>query len=335
MTKKRINLREFFFVTVGIMLFAMCCPAQAGDKIRLRLVRSIPLEGIAGRIDHMTATPDGRLLFVAALGSNRVLRVDTQAGQVTGVTSGVSAPQGVCFLPKSGKLVVASGGQGSVRIYDASLKPVGTVNSLADADNVRYDAIASLVYAGYGQGGLAVIDPDKAVKVADIALDGHPESFQLEDSGARIFVNVPAAAEIEVIDRGARSVSARWKVKDAADNFPMALDHGDRRLFVGTRRPPSMLVLDTASGRTITALRACGDADDLFYDAANRLIYLSGGEGCVSVFPQSGADSYSVLPTIRTLRGARTSLFVPGAHRLYVAAPRRGARSAEVMVFAN
>jgi hypothetical protein len=111
--------------------------------------------------------------------------------------------------------VLASGGDGSVRIYDDAWKLVGTVGALEDADNVRYDAESSLLYVGYGQGALAVIYPDKVAKVAEIRLDGHPESFQLEVKGKRIFVNVPTAGEIEVIDRETRSLVDKWKLSGA------------------------------------------------------------------------------------------------------------------------
>ncbi len=307
--------------------------AWAGGSAALRLAKTIPMAGIEGRIDHMAATPDGRLLFVAALGSSRVLRIDTEAARVTAVITGVKEPQGVCYLPKSAKLVVAGGGDGTVRIYDGALKLAAAIDGLNDADNVRYDPAANLVYVGYGQGALAVIDPEQGAKVAQVSLDGHPESFQLESRGARIFVNVPTAGKIEVVDRARRAVIARWKVSGAADNFPMALEEADRRLLIGTRKPPLMLVLDTEAGKTIATLGACGDTDDLFYDPAGKRIYLSGGEGCVNVFRQTDPSSYERLETVRTFGGARTSLFVPAAHRFYVAVPPRSAQRAAVMVF--
>jgi YVTN family beta-propeller protein len=307
--------------------------APAAEAADLRLIGTIPMAGIEGRIDHLAATPDGRMLFVAALESGRVLRIDTAAGKVTAVITGVKEPQGVCYLREAAKLVVASGGDGTVRIYDGALKLSATANGLDDADNVRYDPGANLVYAGYGQGALAVIDPERGVEVGRMPLDGHPESFQLEDRGTRIFVNVPTAGEIEVVDRARRAVIAEWKVGGAADNFPMALDEADRRLFIGTRHPPRLLVIDTESGKTVATRDACGDTDDLFYDAPSRRIYLSGGEGCIDVFRRTGPFAYRRIERVKTPRGARTSLLMPAAHRLYLAAPHRNAQNAAVLVF--
>src|SRR5205823_14737053 len=119
---------------------------------------------------------------------------------------------------------------GNVRIYTDDLKPSGTVDGLDDADNVRYDRQAKLLYVGYGSGALVVIDPEKGAKVGEVKLDEHPESFQLESQGKRIFVNVPKAKQIAVVDREKRAVIAKWPVKDAESNFPMALDEEHHRL---------------------------------------------------------------------------------------------------------
>lgn len=327
--------RKFLACFAAALMLALLggLTAMAQGTAPLRLTGTIPLDGVEGQIDHIAATPDGELLFVAARGSNRVLRIDTHSGKVTGAIAGIKEPQGVAYLPKARKLVVAAGGDGEVRIYDAALKLAGAVGALKDADNVRYDPDSNLVYAGYGHGAIAIIDPDKIAKIATIPLDGHPESFQLEARGTRLFVNVPAADEIEVFDRANQRLLAEWKLKDAAANFPMALDAEHQRLFVGTRQPPRMLVIGTEDGKEVAILSVCGDTDDLSYDHANALIYMSGGEGCVDVLRQAATVDYERVATLKTMRGARTSLFVPAAHRLYVAVPPDLARKAQLLVF--
>jgi hypothetical protein len=318
-----------------ILTFALRLAVLAEENV-LRPDGTIPLRGIRGRIDHMAATADGRWLFVAALGSNRVLRVDTQNRTVDGVVTGVRAPQGVCYLPKGNELAVASGGDGNLRFYAAdTLRPLGVVRALEDADNVRYDADANLLYVGYGEGALAVIDPEMAVQTARIPLDGHPESFQLEERGTRIFINVPSAGEVEVYDRATRRLLYEWTVKPLSGNFPMALDEAHKRLHIGTRKPPGMAVMETEAGKVIAIMNACGDTDDLFYQPSTRLIYLTGGQGCVNVFRQGEANNYDRIEKVQTYPGARTSLLVPSAHRLYVAVPRSRTRDAEIMVFAT
>src|SRR5438093_8164630 len=158
------------FVSVAIVSLGGVCFAADGLMTQ---VKTIPLNGVEGRIDHMSITPDGRHLFVAALGNNSIERVDVQEGVRAGTIGNIKEPQGVFYISDSKKLAVASGGDGNVRIYDAALQPLGTVDMLDDADNVRYDPQAKLLYVGYGSGALAIIDPDKVAKVAKIKLDGH------------------------------------------------------------------------------------------------------------------------------------------------------------------
>src|SRR5437763_1445230 len=119
-------------------------------------------------------------VFVAALGNNTVEIIDAKAGKQIGRIAGLRKPQGVAFLADLNRLVVASGDDGKVRVYGEEQKWVGTIDGLDDADNVRFDAQAKLAYVGYGGGALAVIDPQRVQKIADIKLEGHPESFQLE-----------------------------------------------------------------------------------------------------------------------------------------------------------
>src|SRR5205807_844152 len=110
--------------------------------------------------------------------------------------------------------------------------------------------------------------------------------------GPRLFVNVPEAGQIAVLDRSRSAATARWPLTGASANFPMALDEADHRLFIGCRRPARMLVYDTASGREVAGADIGGDTDDLFYDAARKRIYVSCGAGVVDVLRQQDADHY-------------------------------------------
>src|SRR5262249_18373715 len=143
-----------------------------------------------------------------------------------------------------------------------------------------------------------------------VKLSGHPESFQLEKSRPRIYVNVPNANQIAVIDGSKQEVITTWPVGQYRANFPMALDEPHHRLFVGTRNPAKLVVFDTESGKQITALTISGDTDDVFFDQENKRIYVSAGEGNIDVLNQTDADHYEPVAKIATAAGARTSLFV-------------------------
>jgi DNA-binding beta-propeller fold protein YncE len=313
--------------------FAPAPISSAADAPSLQALQAIPLEGVEGRIDHLAVNPSAGRLYVAALGNNTVEVIDLAAGRRVDTIKGLEEVQGIVAIPELQRLVVASGGDGQCRIYDSSLRIVGQIGDLEDADNVRYDPQAGQAIVGFGHGALAFVDPQSGTKVGEIKLDGHPESFQLEARGARIFVNVPGAGEVAVVDRTRQAVVAKWPLSEAKGNFPMALDEADHRLFIGCRRPAKLLVLDTEAGGTVAVLDIVGGTDDIFYDRANRRIYVSGSKGGISVVQQTDADHYAALADVPTAPGAQTSLFVPGTGKLYVAIPHRGSQQAQIEVF--
>jgi len=201
-----------------------------------------------------------------------------------------------------------------------------------DADNIRWDDVERKIYVGCGSGALATVD-EKGTRIGDIPLDAHPESFRLEPRGTRIFVNLPESRKIAVVDKKARSVIATWTTDDAFENFPMALDEVDHRIFVVCRRPARLLVLDAESGHIIGRWSTVGDCDDVFYDSATTRIYATGGEGRISVFQQLSPDHYNEIATIPTRKGARTSFFSLATHSLFVVARRQGSEAAAIYVY--
>jgi len=328
--------RPRLILALGVLLLGCSAHAdKAGEESALlRQVQVIPLDGVEGRIDHFALDPKTQRLFIAALGNNTVEVIDLAAGKAIHHIKGLAAPQGIAFAPYSNRLAIANDKDGSVRLYDGvSLQPLAAIDLKDDADNVRYDPAARRFWVGYGDGALAAIDPVSAKQLADIKLDGHPESFQLQAKGPRIFVNVPKAGHVAVVDRDKAAVIARWPLKDARSNFPMALDEADHRLFIGCRQPPKLLVLDTDTGQGVSSLDIVGDTDDLFYDAAAMRIYVCGGAGHITVISQTDPNTYAVLGQVPTAAGARTSFFVPDSRTLYVSVPHRGEQRAELRAF--
>ncbi|PYQ08684.1 MAG: hypothetical protein DMF82_01025 [Acidobacteria bacterium] len=328
--KRQIALMLLIGLTgagVGVVL-------AASDAAPLRLVQTIALPGVEGRIDHLAVDVAGQRLFVAALGNNTLEVIDIAKGQRARSVRGFTEPQGVAYLPETNMVAVANGGSGVVTFLDgASFEPVKTVAFGEDADNLRYDAARKCLYVGYGGGALGAYDAARGARLADVALEAHPESFQLDSASGRIFVNVASLQKVAVVDTRRNTVAATWPVVAGAANFPMALDASHRRLFVLTRKPPHLVVLDTETGKAVATLPAAADADDLFYDAARQRLYGVFGAGSVIVFGQRDADHYEALATVSTVAGARTGLFSPELKRLFVAVPHRANPSAEIRVF--
>ena len=290
------------------------------------------LPSIEGRLDHLALDAAGNRLFIAALAADSLEVIDLRSGQVRTIR-GLREPQGLAYIGNSNRLLVANGEGGTVQAFgDVGAPAAATVAGLPDADNVRLDPGAGLAYVGYGK-ALAVLDAGALQIIRSIPLSAHPEAFEIEAHGPRIFVNVPGAGHIAVVDRVKGQVTGVWELGDASRNFPMALDEANHRLFVATRQPSLLLVFDTRSGSRDNRSQLCGDADDLFFDAARKQLYAVCGQGVVDVLREQDGNRWELVQRMNTSPGARTGLFVPALSTLFVAAPARVGASARLRAY--
>lgn len=336
-----------------LLFLPVLASGQANPVLVLKT--RIGLANVDGRMDHLGVDLKGQRLFATAIDNHTVEVVDLRTGGQVHTIGDLNRPQAVYYDPSTNQLFIPCGGDGAVKIFDGTtFRLLQTVNLSSDADNVRYDARSKRVLVGYGgekflfgkvvrgegEGGLALLD-STGKKTGEIAIDAHPESFQLEKSGTRVFINVPDRHEIQVADLAKHSVVAHWAVS-CEDNFPMTLDDSHHRLFVACRNPANILVFDTTSGKSVASLEAAS-SDDIFYDANKGRIYLLGqttesdpraaGRGFINVFQQDDADHYAKIADYPTGSGAWTGFFVPEWGELFVATRRQGSLSAEILVY--
>jgi YVTN family beta-propeller protein len=306
-SQKVTRLAAFIVAAMMVTPATAQAPALVRDSV-------IALPKTTGRIDHLAIDLGRKHLFVAELGNGTVDVIDFAARRVIHRIDGLKEPQGIAYEPKSDLVAVASGGDGTLRLYSAAdFKPRGVIKLGDDADNVRVDGRNGHLVVGYGAGALAVIDPVKVAKLSEIKLPGHPESFRL--SGSKAFVNIPDAQQIAVVDLEADRITATWKQQSMHSNFPLMLDDAGH-VAVVFRSPARLVLFDAVTGKLGTSADTCGDSDDLFFDRARSRFYVSCGAGVVDVF---AASDLKPLSRVQTKSGARTSLFVPELDRLFVA----------------
>lgn len=320
-------------VLLLLTFFVWFRPLSAEEPAPLTLEKVIALPGVEGRFDHAAFDPGTHRLFFAALGNNTLEVVDASAGKRLHTISGLKKPTGVRFLAGRNLIVVANGDDGSCRFYDAtSYSEKGRVSGVDDADNVRFDEKTQRVYLGYAAGALGVIDAATLKLTGSIRLPKHPESFQLEHDGPRIFVNVPDAHQIAVIDRARNSVVATWPMTEFRANFPMALVESQRRVFIGCRSPARLVAFDTQSGKPVVDAPLSGDIDDLFFDIASSRLFASCGEGFIDVFRFEPPATLQRTDRIASAKGARTAFFHPNLG-FCLAVPHRGEQGAEIRIY--
>ena len=330
---RRPPLRLFLLALLAVLSPRCQEPGAAmSDSTELRLVLTVPLPEVKGRIDHLAYDPATSRLFVAALGNDTVEVIDVREGKLLSSIGGFDEPQGIVFAPATGRLHVACGGSGRLETLDAkTFQKVASLDLGGDADNVRLDPADGSLVVGCRSGALAFVDAkgDRIDRV--VALAAHPESFQLEGRGSRVFVNVPGAKEIAVVDRRGSESPRKWSCGDSLANFPMALDEARSRLLVGFRNPARLAAYDLATGERRSVLEVVGDADDIFVNDGRILVI--GGEGFIDLVGTDARGKLERQGRVATRDGARTGLWVETLNRLFVALPRRDGKAAEIRAY--
>lgn len=324
-----------------IVLTALLCSIFSGCKSQpefgtdfLHLEKIIPLPGVRGRIDHMAIDLKDQVIYVAALGNNTLEVISLLTGKVIHSIGGLSEPQGVCYIPQSREIIVANGGSGDCYFYSTvSFAKTASIHLSSDADNIRYDSLERKIYVGYGNGGIAIIDADSHRQVGNVVLPAHPEGFQLDKKLNRLFVNMPDANMIGVVDIKRMELKDQWKRNTPRANFPMAVDTVQHKVFIGYRHPARLVIFDGLSGKELGITAIVGDTDDIFYDKDQSNVLVSGGDGYINILHEEKQVSYQQIANIATKNGARTALLIPALKLFIVAAKAASGQPAALYVY--
>jgi hypothetical protein len=319
--------------------------SQEGGKQPLRLVQTIPLPSVKGRLDHMDVDVKGKRLFVAGLENGTFEVVDLQAGKWVRSIPGFKKAQGALVVPELNKLFLASGDDGMLRVFRGdTLELLGSIHLEPGPNRVVYEPKAKLVYVGYGgkdagkdYGEVGIIDARQDKHVGDIKVVAHPSELLLDKSGATLFVFSSIANRLQVIDTSKRQVVSTWAVTSEHPG-DAAFDESTSRLFIGTHTPPEMIAMDSKSGKEVAHVPTPEGMDGVYFDEGRKRVYVSGGRdlpvGFAFVYQQKDADHYEIIGKIPTRGGAGTSFWSPELNRYYVAAPANDKEEAAILVYA-
>src|SRR6266446_8730077 len=279
--------RSRFAICALSIALAISCKANAEDPAPLKLVATIPLPGLRdGDFDHFAADVDGHRLFLTGEENNKFLVLDSNTNQLIRTLDNVEAPHSLLFRKDLKKLFIVAGDASAVQMYDSdTLKLLGQIKVSIDADSIAYDPATHYLYVVNGgreahtpYSLISVIDTDNSKKLRDIKIDSnHVEAIVLEKSGPRMFINLTGKSAVGVMDRNKSALEATWPLPDGDKlNVAMAFDETDHRLFVVTRNPGKLIVLNSDTGKVVTSLPAVGMVDDMAYDAKQKRIYVAG-----------------------------------------------------------
>jgi len=332
-----------------IAVFATSCDLATGIEAQssappLKLLQTIPLPDVKGRIDHMDVDVKGKRLFVAGLENGTLEVVDLKGGKRTRSIPGFKAPQGIAYLPALNKVFVASNNDGMVRVFRGdTLELLDSIHLDLGPNRVTYDPHAEVIYVGYGgkvankdKGEVGIIDVKTNQHIGDIDVGLRAAEILKDKSGQTLFVFDNIASKVQVIDTKKRLMVSAWQVSSQRPGDG-ALDEANHRLLIGTRMPPTMTVLDSTTGKEILSLPTVEGMDGVYYDAVHKRVYVSGGRdtdvGYVFVYQQQDADHYTQIGKIPTRSFAGTAFWCPELNRYYVAAAANDKEEAAILVF--
>jgi DNA-binding beta-propeller fold protein YncE len=343
------EMKKVFAICV-LTIFALTLVAFAGVRAQepthmlLRLLQTIPMPGVKGRLDHLDVDVKGQRLFVSGLENGSAEVVDLQAGKWLRRIAGFNKPQGIAYVAALNKIFIASGDDGTVRVFRGdTLALLDSIQLELGPNRVAYDPGRRLLYVGYGgkdagkdYGEVGIIDATEDVKVADVQVAAHPAELLLNQSGDTLFVLIPAVSKVQVIDTKKRKVVSSWPVSSQRPG-DAAFDEPATRLFLGTHVPPQMIAMDSTTGKEVANLPTMDGMDGVYFDSKRRRIYVSGGRGfdvgSVYVYQQQDPDHYTQIGTVPTRPGAGTSFWSLELDRYYVAAPANDKDDAAILVY--
>jgi DNA-binding beta-propeller fold protein YncE len=334
-------MKKLIFLLVAA--WACVFPSLAQDNAPLRLVKTITVPG-ARHWDHFGVDLKGNRLFAASEEEPAVEVFDLRTNQHIQSLTDFKEPHNVLPFPELKKIFVVDGEASEIKILDYdSYKLIGRTELTIDADPVVYDPASKYLYVVNGGREahtptclISIVDTTTGKKVADMKLETNRlESMAIEKSGPRLFVNMTGINSIGVVDREKRAVVQTWPITAGKDNVPLQYDESTHRLFLATRKPSKLVVVNADNGKEVASLDVADYVDDLAYDAAHHRLYIpgGGGNGAVSVVEQRGADDYKVIATVPTKPGAKTARLVPELNKYYVGVPSKEGQSAQILVF--
>jgi DNA-binding beta-propeller fold protein YncE len=328
---------------LSAVFFALVTGAWAQQKPALELLQTTPLPELKdGDFDHFTVDVEGNRLFSTAEENSKVLVFDLKTNKLIQTISDLKAPHSMLYRADLKKLFVVDGDLGEIKIYETdSYKPAGSIKLKEGADASVYDPSTKYLYVVNGgkdaklpNAYISVVDTTVAKVVGEMKIDSNDvEGMAIEKSRPRLYVVVRGNNSVEVFDRTKKTLLATWPVvQEGKKPTAIGFDEDSHQLFIGTRDPGKLIVLNTESGKIVSSMPAAAMVDDMAYDGQNKRIYFA-GTMFIDVFQRSGADHYQQTGHIPTSFRAKTAILVPELNRFYLAVPHHEKQAAELRVY--
>lgn len=294
----------------------------------LHLAGTTDLPDYTGDFDHFAVDTRDNRLFLAGEEHAELEVFDLTTGAIVKRIPGFGTPHSLWYTAATNELLVIDGDKPSP-VFDARTLAIKRHYDLAKgSDSVGWDPVARHLWVVSGgkdvpqkDSNLTELDPATGKTFRTIHFDAdHVEAMALAARSPLLFISVTDKNTMAVVNRRTGRILHQWPIHEAEQNAPLAFDEAHNRLFVVTRKPGKTVVVNALNGATVAAFEAPARTDQVIWDAANRRVYVTGGQGYISVIEQDDANHYREAARIPSLPGAKTAILDSVHHRLWVAA---------------
>jgi hypothetical protein len=283
------------------------------------VVKKMPIGG-AGSWDYLTVDPQTHRLYVPR--STHTMVIDAESGATIADLPGQKIAHGVAIVPEAGRgFITDGGGNGAIVIFDLKTNAVlGTITAQPDADGIIFDKSSGLVLVVSGDKGTLMtfkpdIDPKSGKIDAPLDLGGAPE-FLAADGAGKVYINLMDKNEVAAVDIKAKKVVARWPVGPGGAPVGMSIDTAKKRIFIGCRKAPKLIVMSTVDGKVVAGLPIGEGVDATKFH--NGQVFASCRDGSLAVAAETSPGKFEIVQTVKTPDGARTMGIDPTTNKIYL-----------------
>jgi hypothetical protein len=323
-------MRKYLLIVAGLLLSSSAVYAGvSAPESPLTIIGHADLPGYEGDFDHFEADVKGNRLFLAAEdhGTLEVFSLDKLERKAT-IKGPIETPHSILYMPDVHKILVTETGKSMSHYFNSDTfafeKPLTLVQG---ADSTGYDLARNRLYIVTGgkdvpmpDSWLEQVNPRTGKLINKLHFDSsHVEAMAVQQHGPHLFINVTDKNYVAVLNKVTLKETARWPVTAAEQNCCFAFDEAHHRLFMVTRKPGKVLVLNSETGATLATFDAPARVDQIVWDKKHHRAYAMGGEGWISVVEERDPNTFVELPRLVTAPGAKTGILVPERNELFVA----------------
>jgi DNA-binding beta-propeller fold protein YncE len=297
-----------------VLSFALL-PMQGGTGYKV--VTTYPVPGNGG-FDYLSIDSAARRLYLSH--GTQVDVIDPDNGKLVGTIPDTPGVHGIAIAAEFKHGFTSNGRENKVSMFDpTTLQLIKKIDVGKGPDGIYYDPGTKRVFTNnHGTHDITAIDAKTGEVVGTVKAESDGEQAVI--AGDLIYVNGEDTNEVVAFDPKSLAVTKRFPIGVAKTPTGLAYDAKTKRLFIGCRNEPKMVVMDAVSGKVINSFPIGKGVDFAGFDPQAKLIFFSCSEGVLSIYHETSADQYEDAGAVKTQPSAKTMAFDPKTKKVFLSA---------------